>query len=505
MGYVDIAPAARRTTGAKVSVELLPWLLPAAIGVAAILIRVHSLESADVSWLLTLAERLLDGRNDYIEINPPGAILTYVPAVSLSRLLGIAPETACDGLIFLVAALSAGLFCLLVGKQSSERHNLPLLATGVTAILLLLPSYTFGEREHLGVVLLLPGIAVFAMRLGGSPPNIWLRISVGLACGLSIVIKPHFLFAIGLLSCMVAWRMRSWRVLFAAENIAIATVLSTYAATLWLAFPDFLAHTAPIVAAVYVPDRLGIATLLSSPASILLTCTMVLVIALGALRHRDALIDLLLAASAASYLAFVLQGKGWPYQSFPAIGFSLLTLVVLLARASGNATARVSRPLALGLCGTLAIFAGGVVWFNLEAPRDTRAIAQAVGKVAQRPTVAVISGDMSIGFPLTRMVDGNWAQRPPSLWITLSAVRQKTRPGTSQEAVAALDRYEALDRTTLRNDILRNRPNVVLVEAKGPNFFDWLAWARLDPQLARALDNYEFVEQIDDVQILRLR
>jgi hypothetical protein len=90
MGYSDVAASGRRGIGAfGVSAS---WLVPIAVVVIAILCRLHSLENADVSWLLTAAERLLDGRRDFIEYNPPGAVLTYVPAVWLARLFGVAPE-----------------------------------------------------------------------------------------------------------------------------------------------------------------------------------------------------------------------------------------------------------------------------------------------------------------------------------------------------------------------------------------------------------------------------
>ena len=55
----------------------------------------------------------------------------------------------------------------------------------------------------------------------------------------------------------------------------------------------------------------------------------------------------------------------------------------------------------------------------------------------------------------------------------------------------------------LRDDLLAKRPDILLVEAKPTEAFDWLAWARTDPQLAAALDDYGLVKQIDDVQIWR--
>ena len=87
MSYAGEVASARRGFLSRAA-TLVIWLLPTAVVVAAILLRVRCVENADVSWLLTLAEKFLDGRRDFIEINPPGAIFAYVPAVWLARVVG---------------------------------------------------------------------------------------------------------------------------------------------------------------------------------------------------------------------------------------------------------------------------------------------------------------------------------------------------------------------------------------------------------------------------------
>jgi hypothetical protein len=169
MGYIDAAASGRRNIGAFAASA--SWLLPVAVVVAAMLWRLHSVENADVSWLLTAAEKLVEGRRDFIEFNPPGAVFTYVPAVWLARLFHVEPELTCDVLVFLVATLSLGLVSLLQGRSFAERHNMLFTATGVAAILLILPARTFGEREHLGVILLLPWIAATAPVSRGRSPT----------------------------------------------------------------------------------------------------------------------------------------------------------------------------------------------------------------------------------------------------------------------------------------------------------------------------------------------
>jgi hypothetical protein len=504
MGHLQIASPVRRSISARAAASMV-WLLPAAAVFAAIVLRLRTFENADVSWLLTLAENLLDGRRDFIEVNPPGAIFAYVPAVWLARIVGITPEATCDLLVLFLAAVSLGLVLLLLDPRYVGLRKVPVVTTGAVAILLVLPIYTFGEREHLCVLLILPWTAALATRLGARTPGRWPLLAAGLACGLCIMIKPHFVLNVGILSGILAWRRRSWRMLFTLENCAAALLLILYGTIVWMEFPEFFVQTLPSVAAVYVPNRLDLATMLFASVSILWACSIAMIAMTGAFRRCDALTGVLLVMSGVSYFSFLLQGKGWPYQSYPAMSFALLALVMQLGSDDEAIAANSRRYRALDLLFALGIFCAGLVWFNVQYPRDTLAIVQMIDGIAPRPGIALVGGDMSIGFPITRLVHGRWAQRSVSRWMAASAYRLRSQPGTDPNVAAAMARYEALDRSMLRDDIRANRPEILLIEAKAEEPFDWSTWARVDPELASELNAYELVKQIDDVQIWRRR
>lgn len=504
MGYIDTISPAEKKTHAKAS-ELAAWGLLVAVIVAAIWMRFEILENADVSWLLTVAENLLSGRHDFVEVNPPGAILTYVPAVWLAGILRIPAEAACNILVFALAAAALGFVAVLLEPKFVTQHRMPLLTTGAAAILLILPTYTFAEREHLSFILILPWVAVLATRADSSVPNMWLRLAAGLACGLCVVIKPHIVFAIAFAVCIQAWRMRSWRIVFALENWSIVAVVLLYGAILWTEFPDFFTKTLPLVNAVYVPARFDLVTLIFSTGSILWASVILLNIVVERSRRGGTFCDLLLACSGASYLAFLFQGKGWPYHSFPAIAFALLALAIRLARTDGLNTTSDARLRLLEFLAAVLIFCFSALWFNRETLHyDTRAVAQEIERIAPRPTIAMISNDISLGFPLTRLAHGVWAQRACSLWIVGNvAVQEIEDPDPIKKAKLAP--YVALARDMLIDDIRRNRPTILLVGDDGPKRFNWLAWAQADPQFAQVLLAYKFVERMGDVQIWRRR
>ena len=72
--------------------SFLPWISIAAVFAAAMLLRQVVPLNVDVSWLLVIGERVLDGQRlyvDIVEINPPMAVFAYLPGIALARAIGL--------------------------------------------------------------------------------------------------------------------------------------------------------------------------------------------------------------------------------------------------------------------------------------------------------------------------------------------------------------------------------------------------------------------------------
>src|ERR1700680_4806398 len=85
------------------------WLSIALVFAVAILLRQIVPLNTDVSWLLTIGERVLDGQRlyvDIVEINPPMAVFAYLPGIAVARALGVDPKNVTDALILILAAAS---------------------------------------------------------------------------------------------------------------------------------------------------------------------------------------------------------------------------------------------------------------------------------------------------------------------------------------------------------------------------------------------------------------
>src|SRR6202163_434974 len=88
---------------------LMTWLPFALIIAAAIAVRHFVGANSDVSWEITLSEKILDGQRlytDLIELNPPASTFLYLPAVALAQAFGLTPEIVVDALVLIGALIS---------------------------------------------------------------------------------------------------------------------------------------------------------------------------------------------------------------------------------------------------------------------------------------------------------------------------------------------------------------------------------------------------------------
>ncbi len=471
------------------------WLPLVAVAIVALALRQILMANADVSWGLTLADKWLDGGRlyvDVIEVNPPATVFLYVVPAAIARLLRIDAAVAVDGLVFLAIAVSLflGGRVLWQAKLIDRAKAWPLLTIAVVA-LAILPAQSFGEREHIALIAFLPLLAVSWVRAAGKTPSWPMILMAGLGGGITAIIKPYFALAIFCSGAMAAWSARSWRVLFAPENIIAAAALALYAVFVWLFFPAFI-DMLPMLSTVYLPVKLPLVLLVLDGGLVLLALLLHL---LWRSAGHDILrtpTSLLLAAAAGFCMAYVVQRKGWPYHSYPMLTIVWFALGQVLLTPRPHARMRIAIMLVLT----------GVMFFWFNAGVNRSALAAAIRAVAPQAKVLALSDDLSVGHPATRQAGGVWVGRVPSLWISDNVANRLGHEKLDPVTVAALNAYAARDRAMLAEDIVYNRPDVILAQI-GTAGMDWLAWARSDPVLAVAIGSYRPDRTVGDVLILR--
>ena len=483
---------------------------------AALLVRHFVLANTDVSWDITLCEKILDGQRlyiDLIEVNPPATIFLYMPAVVLARILGFPPEIAVSGFVFLIAFVSLGIASH-VGRRYRLFDGLPgrTVTVLVLAILLVLPGYTFGEREHIALIVVLPWLAALAVRIHGLRPLPWHWLVAGLCAGITICIKPHFALAIGFAVLAAGLQSRSWRVLFAPENWIAAGVVAGYGLCVIVFYRPFITGVMPFAADVYLPARMSVFESLSATGMLLWVGAFLTAWALTRDAGRNALFAILLAASAGFAVGFVIQGKGWPYQSYPML--ALAAAAAGLAAISAGVRAKqmnvrdgVRRAGVTVILGFIAVVC--FAWFNLSF--DTGAVAAIVKRVAPpHPAITVVSDDLAVGFPLVRNVEGRWISRYCSLWVIGNAAALDFIGGIDQPTRQRLSDYAQAQRQALVGDIRDGKPDVILVDDQPDRVLvdkhriSWREWMNADHDLSALIGtNYRQVGSADHIAVFK--
>lgn len=479
----SLAPALPRPTLRVSPLTLITAML---VGVA-VWQQVAMGLDCDVSWLLTVGERVLDGQRlyvDVVEVNPPASVLLYLPAIALARMLDVTPELVTCAMMF---ALVAGSTWTTLGLLPEVRRG---PAVAVTAfVLLALPAGCFAQREHVALVAALPALAALALRAEGRRVAVGRAVLAGIAGGVTIAIKPHFVLAFLVPLAVVAWRRRSSLGVLGPESACAALVAVAYAGVVLLCFPVFMTDIAPMLAATYLPLRLDWATLLTGPV-VAPVAAMVLLGVVVSARRPGPLALVLFAAALGFALAGVIQGKGYLNHAYPGIALGLFGLCAVVAQPG---IARRERAI-----GTIAaLLLAGFEWHAFAGIGAPPGLAEAVARVAPpHPRVIALSSDLGLGHPITRRLGGEWVGRPAALYIGGGVRYRLSRPGLAPATARRLLRYEARDAAGFARDVARGRPDVVLEDGTLGS-----SWIAAHPPVVRAMAGFQRRVQAGGVTI----
>jgi len=479
----------------------MPLLLIGVVFAIAIGLRQVVPLNTDVSWLLVIGERMLDGQRlyrDIIEINPPMAPFAYLPGVALARVLGVDPRHVIDAQLLLLAA--ASLFAvsrILRLSPATAPSRSGAFAVWAAAVVTILPMNVFAQREHIALLAFLPALAVYALRSNREPLPLWAILIAGIGAGITLAFKPFFTVPAAFCILFAAIRSRSWRVLFAPENIIAGVIVTVISLGTYILYPEYFTITYPLVRDTYLSWSMPAAVIFLNHATLISAVALVSVLLARQKARPDPVLLVAVLAAAGFAVSFFLQRRGWAYHSFPMVALALLAMgYALTGVASEEARSRSAE--AASVVVMAATFALGMLWFNTNV--YVGPIREAIAGLKSNPRILMLSGEAALGHPLVRDVGGVWVSRQENLW--LRAFTRVTREKTTVDAAtdARLNGYLALERKWLIEDFRRLPPDIVLVD----NLRDgWGDWARADAELSELLKPYSLVRSVQGVDILR--
>lgn len=448
----------------------------------------------DVSWLITVSERILAGGRLYVDIlepNPPMAGYLYMPPVLLARAFGLPPEPLVVFWTIGFGLVTTGFAARLVTSNRLLKH--PELFWPVTLLLFVSAwGEDFAQREHFAAMAGLPLVVSLALRASGIRPRASVWIIAGLAGGFMLAIKPHFALPILLGALYVAWRRRSFAPVFAPEMWLAGSLFAAFCLATVVFYPAFLTNILPVATTVYIPDRRAMWVLLITRAAVYFEVILLLAL-LGFRQHVKAspLLGVMFAMSLGFFLSYLAQGRGYPYQILP--GIALIGSFALLAFSEQRQQASRRLDSAIPLVGAIVLAVMPMI-DDVAQWRKREPLADAIRPYGEGLRIANITPDLTVGSPLHRLVRGELINAPPGLLMSISAWRLRLERHPDPEWLAKIDTFENAERLQLRADMLARPPDIVVSAVDG---FDWLEWSRKDPDLARLLAGYEQFGTVD--------
>lgn len=498
------------------------WLATSAVLVLATLVKLlRPPLNGDIGFLLHVAGRLLDGAvlyRDIIETNPPLIFYLALPAVYLSRLLGISPIVGFYTSLTAVALASVWT-CqrLLRFLPLLNRWGLRVSTLFLVALFLPLAYPHQGQREYLTLLTFTPYLLLTALRtLHGRVPT-GLAVSVGLAAGIGLAIKPFFLF-VWVLFLLYALKVAGWRsLLHTAENWCIALIQPLYAITVLIGFPDFQ-RGVRMTLQFYSAYNTGFRDVLAPIETIVVIVFALWIIFARPVPRYRAMLHLSMLAAAGFWLMMVLQKKGFTYHFLLVDSYLLLTLFLLgLDLISRRITLRrmthVRRPTAAGL-GSLAIVIWAVHLLLLPPPAiwEVEQLRPFVKRYAVGKPLLVLDSTLWVAFPLVNETGALWTSPFNCLWM-IPGLYPKGAPAAGYHSREQMSTAERFFVDTVVDDFVRNRPALLIVNTSREGrvamshlpWFNFLEYFGRDPRFARAFQDYEQVPLEGVYQVYRRR
>ncbi|AKP72320.2 hypothetical protein AVI54_09390 [Piscirickettsia salmonis] len=308
-----------------------------------VLIQSHIILNEDVLWLVTATQRLLAGGsyvNNFFETNPPLILYLYTPAVLLVKYIHVTIGVAIYSLTFFIGIASLLLSYLILEKFINNKLTVNLLMISLLIIYFILPMYSFAEREHLMIMLVMPYILLSAAHDQICIKKL-VRSFIGISAALGFCIKPYFVFTPLFIEILFLIKYRNIKILFRYELVFLVATSIIYAVSTYFITPSYFSVIIPYDIHFYTGfESVSKLSLLSG---IFITVSSVIFIntifTCFLFKKYSHFILILLLSIAGLFLAYFIPGEPWYYHLLPMYSvavFSEVLCFLLLAKNMNN-------------------------------------------------------------------------------------------------------------------------------------------------------------------------
>lgn len=301
------------------------------------IVEQHIIFSRDTSWLLEASKRMFAGGNyinDFYENNPPWVLYFYLPAVVIAKYFSINILLSCHLFVFFLAGGSLAICWSLLQKIFFKEDIIlaKIFLVTMAAVFLLLPSYDFGQREHLLWILSAPYLLLVAARLQGFEFKRWFTVLIGLCAGSVFLLKPYFIPTLMLVELFFSIKRRRLLAVFRPETIAMAVLGVLYAMLIVMRHMDYILEVMP-----FALRWCGLGDhdpwIIVLNGLLVLYSIFVLIFCVASYHYnRYQTLTVILSLALIGFLiSYFIQHTTWYYHRYPAIALAFLMYIFLFS------------------------------------------------------------------------------------------------------------------------------------------------------------------------------
>jgi hypothetical protein len=489
--------------------------------IIAVAVQANIYLSWDVSWLTQASKKFLQGGNytqDFFGMNPPLIIWLYIPPVLLSELLHITIIWPVRLYTLLISALSLGLSYSLIKRivAPQDRFIQYVFILALALVFWIAPSYEFGQREHLMLMLVFPYLLSTVLLLRGQRVALNWKVIIGVLAALGFGLKPYFLLTWIIVEIYLAITLKSIRCWFRLENWLILLLLAFYLLLVYWLTPDYYQQVLPLAVHYYSQAaRAGWAGLLLNHLSIICILAPIITLLLRKELPYKQLIIILLLALGGFYCGYLWQGKAWYYHIYPAFALAILVLIMHLPFAVMQAHAqRLERPfyynLLFFIVFLLLVFypLGAIVRANIDwiscyySPQCSVTALVNFTKARDNNNYFYVFSTTVTPWPIVALYAHKTdARRFPSMWFLPGLVHTAKKDLTEEQRQKMLKLADKL-RNMVVEDFKRYQPQLVFIDISknkpymGDMQFDYLSFFLQSNAMQRIWQQYQYLTTV---------
>ncbi|MEO5951355.1 MAG: hypothetical protein ABIQ44_02705 [Chloroflexia bacterium] len=470
--------------------------------------------NGDTAFFVYSGSRMLDGATlyrDIVEPNAPPPYLFAVASTALGRLLHLTPETAFVLCVTVLICLSIYRCHRILDRfYPTIPYAAPILTIAIACCLLPYVKDSFGEREHLLCVLILPWLLASTDDLEFRSKRE--RIADGMMASVGISMKPYFiaLYAVVQLVNFVMPRRR-FRIL-QGDSLTIAITQAASALVTLVFFSNYV-FMVRMALATYHSFRRDLPSICLHPTFLFFVIMAIICLGNQSRGYFLRLRNGLLMAGVVMMGLLVYQREGFAYHYYPLGVFGWLIATTLMLDRLWTASPLKRRVVALLFVTTVTGVGAYYGMLPLSMPKQTGPLVALVRQEAEGKPILVLSTSLWASSPLINYTHTSSSWRFRSLWTLGGFYSGKPLPGAPRpyRSRADMDEYERYLLESLIEDTRLHPPQLIIVEvaAEKQGFrsgdFDYLDYFLHDDQFAQFFSGYEAFAEVPNYRVYRRR